>query len=559
VPRKATRVSRWAVCRLALSNPNIAKVEASIAVGVIASVAWSSTILVVTFNQLGPIGPGLYLLVRQFTGAMGAPIYAALAGRFRRERVLAAATVARGVAVALTVLVLELHTANALLFVAIALEGFTQSAPKALHDALLPWLADSPAQLVATNSLAALLDTTAVLVGAGLAVLVLWLSGPPGVLSIVALLYVLGAMPLLVIRGIDTRVGNDGSRILSDLAGGIGVLRRSPSARVLFVVMAATAALGGVESSSVTSIATSILHLGVNATPLLVGAAGVGGLIGGIASLSLGARRLMSVPLAVGLLGCAVTTFMVTVTSSELLVLTLTLLTGFNIGIAYQFVCSRTLLQRCASGRSLDLLVGINTVIGVAVVGVSGLCAGELTAAIGVRGTLRVAAGLAVLGAVYALWRLIPTERRSPVNREGLDAIEKVEAFGPLSVAATAQLVSALIPLQAADHEVIFRQGDPAEDMFLIGSGDFEVIIDGDRVRTLHSGDHFGEIALLFNSPRTGTIRCLQAGRLWRLKRDDFLRAVTGNSTTDEAMRLIAEQRLAHAGNVTPQKSDDGH
>jgi predicted MFS family arabinose efflux permease len=458
VPRKATRVSRWAVCRLALSNPNVAKVEASIAVGVTASVAWSSTILVVTFDQLGPIGPGLYLLVRQFTGAIGAPIYAALAGRFRRERVLAAATVARGVAVALTVLVLELHTANALLFVAIALEGFTQSAPKALHDALLPWLADSPAQLVATNSLAALLDTAAVLVGAGLAVLVLWLSGPSAALSIVALLYVLGAMPLLVIRGIDTRVGNDGSRILNDLAGGIGVLRRSPSARVLFVVMAITAALGGVESSSVASIATNILHIGVNATPLLVGAAGVGGLIGGIASLSLGGRRLMSVPLAFGLLGCALTTFMVTVTSSELLVLTLTLLTGFNIGIAYQFVCSRTLLQRCASGRSLDLLVGINTVIGVAVVGVSGLSAGALTAAIGVRGTLRVAAGLAVLGAVYALWRLIPTERRSPVNREGLDAIEKVAAFGPLSVAATAQLVSALIPLEAADHEVIFRQ-----------------------------------------------------------------------------------------------------
>jgi Na+/melibiose symporter-like transporter len=291
--------------------------------------------LVVTFEQLGPIGPGIYLLIRQFTGAMGAPIYAALAGRFRRERVLAAATIARGVAVALTILVLELHTASVLLYVAIALEGFTQSAPKALHDSLLPWLADSPAQLVATNSLAALLDTTGVLVGAGTAAVMLWLSGPSAVLSIVALLYAFGAIPLLLIRGVDTRVRNENSRILNDLAGGFGVLRNLPNARVLCVVMAFTAALGGVESSSVASIATNILHLGVNSTPLLVGAAGVGGLIGGIASLSLGARHSMSVPLAVGLLGCAWATFAVTFTSSEVLVLTLTLVTGFNIGIAY--------------------------------------------------------------------------------------------------------------------------------------------------------------------------------------------------------------------------------
>jgi CRP-like cAMP-binding protein len=75
----------------------------------------------------------------------------------------------------------------------------------------------------------------------------------------------------------------------------------------------------------------------------------------------------------------------------------------------------------------------------------------------------------------------------------------------------------------------------------------------------LHSGDHFGEIALLFNSPRTGTVRCPRAGRLRRLSRDDFWRAVTGNSTTDQAMRAIADQRLAHAGNVAAPQTGDEH
>jgi hypothetical protein len=68
---------------------------------------------------------------------MSAPVYAALAGRFRRERVLACSILARGIAVALVIPVLEFHPVNALLFLPIALEGFAQSAPKALNDALL--------------------------------------------------------------------------------------------------------------------------------------------------------------------------------------------------------------------------------------------------------------------------------------------------------------------------------------------------------------------------------------------------------------------------------------
>lgn len=544
----STRASRLATFRNALSNANIAKAESAIAINIVAHVAWNSTMLVVTFGLLGPTGPGVYLLVRQITGAVGAPVYAALAGRYRRERVLAGGIVANGVAIALVIPLLELHVANALLFLPIAVEGLTHSAAKALHDALLPWLADSPAQLVASNSLSALLDTTAALVGAGVAAVALWLSGPSAVLTIVSVLCALAAGPLFTIRGIDTRAGNDGSGILSDLAGGIGVLRRLPNARAVVLVMTITASLAGFEHSTITSVATQILHIGANGTPVLVGATSAGGLIGGIASFSLAGRRSISIPLALGFLGCAAALLALTMSAVE--ALALPLLSVFGIGIAYQAVSSRSLLQRSASGRSLDLLVGINALIAVATSGLAAFCAGELNAAIGVRGTLRVAVGLAVLGAVYTLWRLTRVERMSPIDREELDAIKSVEAFAPLSVAAANQLASALTALQPADGDVIFRQGDPGDDMFIIGSGVFEATVGGQRIRTLRSGDHFGEISLLFDSPRTGTVRCSEAGTLWRLHREDFLRAITGNSTTEEAMRAIAHQRLAHAGKI---------
>jgi hypothetical protein len=543
------RATRWVAFRDALSNGNILRAESSIAAGVVAHVAWVSTMLVVTFNLLGPIGPGWFLIVRQIAGAVSAPVYAALAGRFRRERVLAGSIVARGVAVALVIPLLGQHDVTVPLFLVLALEGFTQSAPKALNDALMPWLAASPAQLVAANAVSALLETSGVLVGAGVAAVALGFSGPTVALAIIVVFCALGAWPLFTIRGIDTRVRNESTRVVGELAGGIGVLRRSANARVVVVVMTVTASLTGIAQSVVASIATELLHMGTSGTPVLIGAVGIGGLIGGVASLSLG-RHSLSLPMAAGFLGCAAILLVLAVTSAQ--AVAIALLAAFGIAVAYQIVCGRTLLQRSTSGRSLDLLVGVNAVIAVSVVGVAGFCAAEVNAAIGVRGTLRMAAGLALLGAIYGAWRVLRVERRSPVQHEELDAIRSVGAFRPLSVAAADQLASALIAARAAEGDVVVRQGESAEDMFLVGSGVFEAIVDGQPVRTLSGGDHFGEIALLFDVPRTATVRCVQAGALWRLRREDFLSAITGNSTTQDAIKAIADQRLEHAGGVKP-------
>jgi hypothetical protein len=256
----------------------------------------------------------------------------------------------------------------------------------------------------------------------------------------------------------------------------------------------------------------------------------------------------MSLALTIGLLVCAGALFLLTVVSSKFIALPL--LSVISIGMVYQGVSSRTLLQSTASGRSLDLLVGVNTLLGVAVSAVSALLAAELNAALGVRATLRIAVGLAILGAVYSLVRLSQVEKQAPAHRAEFAAITNVAAFGPLSVAAANQLADALVAVPAAEGEVVVRQGDPADDMFLVSSGLFDTIVDGQHVRTLHHGDHFGDIALLFNAPRTATVRCTQAGELWRLRREDFLRASSGNTSAEDAITAVANQRLAYAGEI---------
>ena len=549
-------ISRWAVVRNALGNPNLVKVEVGTAIGVLGHRAYGAVLLVIAYEQFGKFGAPLFATVRLLGGAVGVLVYSALAGRFRRERVLAGGFLANAVAVALLIPVLQLHTANWLLLVPIAIEGFTHSAPAAIHDALLPWLADSPAQLVASNAFSATLDTAAALVGALLTLAVLWLSGPSGpsaVLIIVVALGVLGACPLFAIRGIDTRGGVEHSRLVTQLAGGIGVLRRLPNARAVVIVMMFAAVIACFEHSILPSIAVDIMHTSVKGIPLLSVFATVGAFIGGIASLSAG-RRSLSVSLAIGLLICASAMFVLSVTSG--IAVALPLLSLFSLGMLYQAVSSRTLLQSTATGRSLDLLIGVNILIALPVQAVSNLGAGVLNDGVGVRATLQVAAGVAILGAVYSLCRLTKVEKQAPTNREEVDAIRRVDAFRPLSVAAANQLADALVDQETAEYEVVVRQGEPGDDMFLIRSGVFDTTVDGEHARTLQHGDHFGEIALLFNAPRTATVRCTQAGALWRLRRDDFLRAITGNSTTEAAIKAIADQRLAHAGAVDLSQGD---
>jgi CRP-like cAMP-binding protein len=55
--------------------------------------------------------------------------------------------------------------------------------------------------------------------------------------------------------------------------------------------------------------------------------------------------------------------------------------------------------------------------------------------------------------------------------------------------------------------EVIFDKGDKGDKMYVIRSGEVQILIDGNIVETLASGGIFGEMALIDGSPRAATAR----------------------------------------------------
>lgn len=76
------------------------------------------------------------------------------------------------------------------------------------------------------------------------------------------------------------------------------------------------------------------------------------------------------------------------------------------------------------------------------------------------------------------------------------------------------------------DGEVICRQGEPGDRMFVMQSGRAVVEVDEVFVTELKAGDLFGEMALVERRPRSATVRADGPARVLTLDKRAFLRQV---------------------------------
>ena len=77
------------------------------------------------------------------------------------------------------------------------------------------------------------------------------------------------------------------------------------------------------------------------------------------------------------------------------------------------------------------------------------------------------------------------------------------------------------------DGEVIVRQGETGDCMFVIQKGEVEAIAEANgkelRLRKMGANEFFGEMALFEKEPRTATIRALGPARVLTIDKKNFL------------------------------------
>ena len=71
--------------------------------------------------------------------------------------------------------------------------------------------------------------------------------------------------------------------------------------------------------------------------------------------------------------------------------------------------------------------------------------------------------------------------------------------------------------------ELVIREGTSGDFFYVVQSGEFEVIVKGERVHTYEvdesEGKHpsFGELSLIYSKPRAASIIATMDGVLWKL------------------------------------------
>jgi CRP-like cAMP-binding protein len=71
--------------------------------------------------------------------------------------------------------------------------------------------------------------------------------------------------------------------------------------------------------------------------------------------------------------------------------------------------------------------------------------------------------------------------------------------------------------------EILIREGEENEKMFIILSGDLEVRVGGKSVASLKEGDLFGELSMIDKEPASGDIVALSGGEFVTLDERRFL------------------------------------
>lgn len=163
--------------------------------------------------------------------------------------------------------------------------------------------------------------------------------------------------------------------------------------------------------------------------------------------------------------------------------------------------------------------------------------------------TIGLAADTAVVGSLDPFVRgMAETEEALARGVVNLDLVRRVPIFAPLEDELQEDLAARMASREVEAGEVLVKQGDAADDFFLIVEGSFDTEVDGESVREMGPGDSFGEIGLLRDTERTATVTASQAGVVMVLSREDFLGAVAADPASMVVADAIVNTRLGDLG-----------
>jgi len=118
------------------------------------------------------------------------------------------------------------------------------------------------------------------------------------------------------------------------------------------------------------------------------------------------------------------------------------------------------------------------------------------------------------------------------------DVLGRVPLFSELGRKDLRRIADAMTERAFAPGETVTREGETGVGFFVIDEGRARVSLRGDDLGELGPGDHFGEIALIAETPRAVTVTAESDLRCFGMTSWDFRRLVESNA--DIAWKILA-------------------
>ena len=121
-------------------------------------------------------------------------------------------------------------------------------------------------------------------------------------------------------------------------------------------------------------------------------------------------------------------------------------------------------------------------------------------------------------------------EQKQPLSKPDRIRLTKILSvhfiFNSLSTDHIQKLTKEFKTYSFASKKIIFSQGHRGQNFYIISSGSVEVLLDSERKAVISENGYFGEMALIYNSKRTASIKTIEKTTCWVMRGEHFRQAI---------------------------------
>lgn len=532
------------------ANRNLARMQYALLTSLIGDLAFATAVTVWAFGEGGATAVAILTAARLAAAAITAPFAAAVSDRLSRRTTLLITLGIRIAVIAAAALCLVVEVDSPWpVYILAGAAGVLVAPFRTAQRAWMPTLAAHPRELAAANATSGTLESLAVFIGPALGGLLLFVTSVPVVFGVTVVALTIAVAAIVLIRPpsrvnpVAVAAHEETGSFVRELSAGFSTVFGSSDLRVVTGQVCAQTFLGGAAKVLLVVIAVQIVGTGAEGVGLLEAVLGVGALVGGLVAIARASRQRLGWDMTLGVLLWSVPLLLVALVPHVSIVIAVLLIVGAANPVVD--INLDTIVQRMTPEHRMARVFGALDTCYITTQALGSLAMVPLLDLVGLRWSLVVIAVPVAAVALLSLRRMREMDRRLRAP-ESLGLLQRIPWFASLTPATQESLAHSLVRVEVPAGTAVVTQGDDGDELFVIEAGSVEVTQDGRLLRTQDAGSFFGEIALLYDTPRSATVTALTDTTLLALHRDAFLGAVTGVSRS--LAEDVATTRLTFRG-----------